>query len=48
MIKFVAVHKLFGALAELSDVNAEVKKGEVVVGLRAVRLGQVDAHPHRQ
>ncbi|WP_370987013.1 amino acid ABC transporter ATP-binding protein [Bradyrhizobium sp. DN5] len=31
MIKFVAVHKFFGALAALTDVNAEVKKGEVVV-----------------
>ncbi|WP_416207725.1 MULTISPECIES: amino acid ABC transporter ATP-binding protein [Bradyrhizobium] len=31
MIKFVAVHKFFGALAALSDVNAEVRKGEVVV-----------------
>ena len=31
MIQFVAVHKFFGALAALIDVNAEVKKGEVVV-----------------
>jgi polar amino acid transport system ATP-binding protein len=31
MIKFVAVHKFFGALAALTDINAEVKKGEVVV-----------------
>ncbi|RXH38788.1 amino acid ABC transporter ATP-binding protein [Bradyrhizobium nanningense] len=31
MIKFVSVHKFFGALAALTDVNAEVKKGEVVV-----------------
>lgn len=31
MIKFVAVHKFFGALAALTDVNAEVRKGEVVV-----------------
>ncbi|MGY8630984.1 amino acid ABC transporter ATP-binding protein [Bradyrhizobium sp. 14AA] len=31
MIQFVAVHKFFGSLAALTDVNAEVKKGEVVV-----------------
>ncbi|MGY8635520.1 amino acid ABC transporter ATP-binding protein [Bradyrhizobium sp. 14AA] len=31
MIQFVAVHKFFGPLAALTDVNAEVKKGEVVV-----------------
>ena len=31
MIQFVAVHKFFGALAALTDINAEVKKGEVVV-----------------
>jgi polar amino acid transport system ATP-binding protein len=31
MIKFIAVHKFFGPLAALADVNAEVKKGEVVV-----------------
>jgi polar amino acid transport system ATP-binding protein len=31
MIQFVAVHKFFGALAALTDINTEVKKGEVVV-----------------
>jgi polar amino acid transport system ATP-binding protein len=31
MIQFVAVHKFFGGLAALTDINAEVKKGEVVV-----------------
>ncbi|MGJ4952502.1 amino acid ABC transporter ATP-binding protein [Bradyrhizobium sp. HKCCYLS20291] len=31
MIQFVAVHKFYGSLAALTDVNAEVKKGEVVV-----------------
>ncbi|MFC4838050.1 amino acid ABC transporter ATP-binding protein [Bradyrhizobium sp. GCM10023182] len=31
MIEFVAVHKFFGSLAALTDVNAEVNRGEVVV-----------------
>jgi len=31
MIQFVGVHKFFGSLAALTDINAEVKRGEVVV-----------------
>ena len=31
MIQFIGVNKFYGALAALVDINAEVKKGEVVV-----------------
>jgi polar amino acid transport system ATP-binding protein len=31
MIQFISVNKFYGALAALVDINAEVKKGEVVV-----------------
>jgi ABC-type polar amino acid transport system, ATPase component len=48
VITLTGVNKWFGQFHVLSDINLDVKEGEKIVDLRAVRLGQVDPDPLHQ
>ena len=48
MIRFEKVNKKYGTTRRSIDINAEVSEGRGGGRVRPVRLGQVDADPHRQ
>ncbi len=48
MISMQAVNKHFGALHVLKDINLDVDRGQVIVVLGPVGVGQVDVVPHHQ